>query len=242
VASTRLPDDRRDGAGYLGLGEILYVLEGRLRVVLVVVLVLILAVVSFVVVRGPVYEAEAIVSVRPTQEVASGEGMADFLQGVSNAVGPDEMREKVMRQVGYEGRRADFGRRLEVEPFVAQDGGGRIRVRYRGPDPDESARVANAYAELFVAEVDRLNDNRLAGGSLPAEAGLESRAVPSMIYSGLRFALYMLGAVAAGLLIGGAAAFFLEGRGSSWRGARDAELTLGVPVLGVIPERPVGER
>jgi capsular polysaccharide biosynthesis protein len=43
-------------------------------------------------------------------------------------------------------------------------------------------------------------------------------------------------AAGVGLLIGGAGALLLEGRARSWRDARDAELTLRAPVLGVIPD------
>jgi capsular polysaccharide biosynthesis protein len=60
--------------------------------------------------------------------------------------------------------------------------------------------------------------------------------------SSLRLLLYAAAAVAAGVLAGGAGALFLEGRARSWRGARDAELTLRAPVLGVIPDySSVGE-
>ena len=48
--------------------------------------------------------------------------------------------------------------------------------------------------------------------------------------------IYAAVAAVAGLLIGGAAALVLEGRASGWRGVRDAELTLRVPVLGAIPD------
>jgi capsular polysaccharide biosynthesis protein len=44
------------------------------------------------------------------------------------------------------------------------------------------------------------------------------------------------------VLAGGAGALLLEGRTRSWRDARDAELTLRAPVLGVIPDySSVGE-
>jgi hypothetical protein len=42
--------------------------------------------------------------------------------------------------------------------------------------------------------------------------------------------------------VGGGGALLLESRARSWRGARDAELTLRAPVLGVIPDySSVGE-
>jgi capsular polysaccharide biosynthesis protein len=52
----------------------------------------------------------------------------------------------------------------------------------------------------------------------------------------VRFLLYALAAAAAGVLAGGVGALLLEGRTRSWRDARDAELTLRAPVLGVIPD------
>jgi capsular polysaccharide biosynthesis protein len=54
--------------------------------------------------------------------------------------------------------------------------------------------------------------------------------------AGLRLLLYAVAATAAGVVAGGAAALLLEGRARVWRDARDAELTLRAPVLGVIPD------
>jgi hypothetical protein len=44
------------------------------------------------------------------------------------------------------------------------------------------------------------------------------------------------------VVLGGAAALLIEDRTRSWRDARDAELTLRAPVLGVIPDYSSVER
>jgi capsular polysaccharide biosynthesis protein len=94
---------------------------------------------------------------------------------------------------------------------------------------------------LFVERVESLNDQRLAGGALAADARLERRASAPESASGPGPLLYALVAVAAGMLLGGGIALLLESRANNWRDARDAELTLRAPVLGVIPEYPSGE-
>jgi capsular polysaccharide biosynthesis protein len=108
-------------------------------------------------------------------------------------------------------------------------------VRFSGLTPEQAARAANAYAGVFVQRADKLNDGRLAGGTLVADASLEGRVTPAE-GSGPRPLIYAALAAGAGLLLGGAAALLLEGRASGWRGVRDAELNLRAPVLGTIPD------
>jgi capsular polysaccharide biosynthesis protein len=143
-----------------------------------------------------------------------------------------------MRRAGWETASREFKDRLDFETMTQGDETGML-VRFTASDPEQAARAANAYAELFVERVEQLNEDRLAGGTLAADAVVERRAVPP---SSLRLLLYAAAAVAAGVLAGGAGALLLEGRARSWRGARDAELTLRAPVLGVIPDySSVGE-
>lgn len=216
------------------LSEILYVLQRRRLLIVGVVLVLAGIALLFGLFREPVYTAEARVSVRPQEELDGEEAMLAFLEGVRGAVVTQEMLSEVRRRAGWEGEPKAFSERLDPRTEVNTDGGPGLQIRFLGNEPGQAALAANAYAELFVEGVEDLGDRPLADGVPVAEAVVEQRAVPGD-YSP-RPLIYAAIAAGAGLLIGGAAALILEGRASGWRGVRDAELTLRVPVLGTIPD------
>ena len=228
--------ERRDD---LPLSEILHILWGRRLLVVGIVLSLVLLALLFGLSREPVYTAEAVVSIEPRERLVNDQEKEAFVEEVrGTVVATDGFIQEVMRRAGWETAPSEFKDRLDFETMTQGDETGML-VRFSGSDPEQAARAANAYAGLFVERVERLNENRLAGGTLAADAVVERRAVPP---TSLRLLLYAAAAVAAGVLAGGAGALLLEGRARSWRGARDAELTLRAPVLGVIPDySSVGE-
>ncbi len=211
------------------LSEILYVLQ-RWRL-LIVGFALVLAGIAllFGLFREPVYTAEAKVSVRPQADLDGEEARLAFLEEVRGAVVTQEMLSEVRRRAGWEAEPKAFSERLDPRTVVDAGSGPGLEIRFRGDEPGQAALAANAYAELFVERVANL------GGSVPAAgAVVEQKALPGD-YSP-RPLIYAAIAAGAGLLIGGAAALILEGRARGWRGVRDAELTLRVPVLGTIPD------
>jgi uncharacterized protein involved in exopolysaccharide biosynthesis len=216
------------------LSEILYVLQRRRLLIVGVVLVLAGIALLFGLFREPVYTAEAKVSVRPQADLDGEEARLAFLEEVRGAVVTQEMLSEVRRRAGWEAEPKAFSERLDPRTVVDSDGGPGLQIRFHGDDPGQAALAANAYAELFVERVEDLGDRPPAGGVQVAEAAVEQKALSGdysprpLIYAGI--------AAGAGLLIGGAAALILEGRASGWRGVRDAELTLRVPVLGTIPD------
>ncbi len=216
------------------LSEILYVLHRRRLLVVGVVLVLAGVTLLFGLFRGPVYTAEARVSVMPQGGLDGEEARFAFLEGVRGAVVTEKMLGEVRRRAGWKAGPEAFSKRLDPMPFVSRDGGSGLRIRFSGDDPERAARAANAYAQLFVDGVDALGDRPLVDGVPVAEARVEHRALPGG-YSP-RPLIYAAIAAGVGLLLGGAAALVLEGRASGWRDVRDAELTLKVPVLGTIPD------
>jgi capsular polysaccharide biosynthesis protein len=227
VAST---SGRRYGArDDPSLSEILYVLQRRSLLILGVVLVLAGIALLFGLFSEPVYTAEARVSVRPQERLDGEEAMLAFLEEVRGAVVTQEMLSEVRRRAGWEAGPQAFSERLDPRTVVDTGGGPGLEIRFLGDEPGQAALAANAYAELFVEGVEDLGD-----GVPVAEAVVEQRALPGN-YSP-RPLIYAAIAAGAGLLIGGAAALILEGRASGWRGVRDAELTLRVPVLGTIPD------
>jgi capsular polysaccharide biosynthesis protein len=228
--------ERRDD---LALPEVLHVLwEWRLLVLLLVVVpALVVVVVSFS--REPVYTAQATVDVRPREELTPGADPKDFLQDVlGDVVSQGGFWSEVQRRAGFDGSTTAFRSRFEFEPFVARDGSPGLQVNFEGPDAVAAAASANAYAAVFVEEVERLNDQRIAGGVLAADAVVIQQASIPGAWSRFQPLLYAVAAAAAGLVLGGAGALIFEWRARFWRGARDAEFTLRAPVLGVIPEFP----
>ena len=237
MKSTNQQDWRSERSEGLGISEVLNAVWGRKIVIVGIVVVLTLFSVSYALIREPAYTVEAVVQVSPQGELGNEEDVGTFMDEVVGAVATEDMLSQTARRAGYEGNLASFRSRLEVSSTDARNGEpGSLTVAFRSGDSDEAARTANAYASLFVEKVENLNDQRLAGGTLGAEATVLSAAVASRDGSWTRIALYGLGAVAAGVLAGGTAALALDGRVRSWRGPRDAELTLRVPVIGVIPE------
>jgi uncharacterized protein involved in exopolysaccharide biosynthesis len=215
------------------LSEILYVLQRRRLLIVGVVLVLAGIALLFGLFREPVYTSEAKVSVRP-QVKLDDEAMLAFLEEVRGAVVTQEMLSEVRRRAGWEGEPKAFSERLDPRTVADSDGGPGLQIRFHGDDPGQAALAANAYAELFVERVEDLGDRPPAGGVQVAEALVEQKALPGDYRP--RPLIYAAIAAGVGLLIGGAAALILEGRASGWRGVRDAELTLRVPVLGTIPD------
>lgn len=219
--------------------EILYVLWSRRALVVGAVLVMLAAAMLFSFSREPVYTAEAVVSILPRQQEQNQAEREAFLDEVFAVVANDELVGEASREAGWR-TEADFRERLEPELFVSQERSG-IIVKFYGASPEVAADAANAYATLFVERVEQLNERRLAGGTLAADASIDSQAVAPTFRSSPRPLLYALVAAGVGVLVGGGAALLLEGRASSWRDARDAEMTLKAPVIGVIPDYSVLE-
>jgi capsular polysaccharide biosynthesis protein len=209
-------------------------LQRRSLLILGVVLVLAGIALLFGLFREPVYTAEASVSVSPQVSLDGEEAKLAFLEEVRGAVVTQEMLSEVRRRAGWEASPKAFSERLDPRTVVDTGSGPGLEIRFLGDEPGQAALAANAYAELFVEGAEGLGDRPLADGVPVAEAFVEQRALPGD-YSP-RPLIYAAIAAGAGLLIGGAAALILEGRASGWRGVRDAELTLRVPVLGTIPD------
>ncbi|CAN5911175.1 hypothetical protein BH23ACT11_BH23ACT11_16380 [soil metagenome] len=221
---------------HLTLRELIHVLWGRRILVLGAVALLLLASAVVSLARDTVYEAEAIVTIEPDGELSSGQDAEAFVNEVFNNVDDADLRMEAMQQSGWRGEAESFEDQRTIKSFARQDGKeSGLLIRFKASTAEGSVRAANTYSELFVERVSQLSD-RLAGGSLAATANVQSRAETPTQRSSPRPFLYAVLAAGAGVLIGGAAALAIESRTQMWRGARDAELTLRAPVLGVIPE------
>ena len=230
--------ERRDDPS---LSEVLYILWGRRLLVAGVVLVLVFAALLFGLSEEPVYTAEATVSVSPQEPLSSNEEREAFLAEVRDVVATENFVREVMRRADWRAGSEQFAERLDPQPLVTEGGDSVLRVRFSGSGPEQAAHAANAYAELFVERVEQLNNERLVGGTLAADATLEQRATPPQ-RSSPRPLLYAAVAAGLGMLFGAAGAVFREGGARGWRDVHEAELTLRAPALGVIPDYSSVER
>ena len=213
------------------LFELLNVLWARRSLVGVVALTLMLLSTLFSLLQSPTYVAEAALAVHH-EEFGTDEDPVVLTQRVMDVVATPNLSREAMRRAGWTAGATEFNERLEVR---TGDNTGEIVIRFSGVTPEETSRAANAYATSFRERVEELNQQRLAGGTLAADAEITRAAA---LPEGRRMSPLLYGVVAgvAGLLLGGVAALVLESRTRRWRGAKDAELTLRAPVLGVIPD------
>ncbi len=223
---------QREQRDDLTLSEVGHVLWER-RALVAGCMILFLAVAVFHgLSREPVYTAEATLSVRSEEGIAPAGSFDEVLSGLRDSAAMQEISEGASEKAGWEASQADFNERLEVPAGVNNQ---ELKVRFSAPTPEEAARGANAYTEVFVERVGEL-EGRLAGGAVAVNASVEKAAAPPEQRSDRRRFLVPIVAGAGGLLVGGVWALFLEGRARQWSGSRDAELTLRAPVLGVIPD------
>jgi uncharacterized protein involved in exopolysaccharide biosynthesis len=188
----------------------------------------------YVLSQDPVYTAEATLSVRSQEEIGPTTGNFDeILSGLQDpaATSRDRFTEEAAERADWEDGQDDFNERLEWEPVNEEE----VRVRFSASTPEEAARAANAYAEVFVERVREL-EGRPVGGSIAVDAGIERVAEPPERRSDREVFLAAVAAGVGGLLVGGIVALFLESRARRWSGSIDAERTLRAPVLAVIPD------
>ena len=232
-------EGRREAAS---LAEILHVLKGRRLVVVGAVILLGGVALMLGLLREPSYTAEAVAGFAPGETSDDGAASEAYAQEVlARVTTPESFSRDVMRRAGWSGTAREFRDRLVgADAFVFEDGSMGMRVTFAGRGPEEAAGVANAYAETFALEAERLDGEQLSGGGPVAEARVAQRAVPSGP-SGPGALVYAAVAAGVGLLVGGVAALLLEGRAGAWRNVEDAEMTLKAPVLGAIPDYSAAE-
>ena len=232
----------RSRRGDFTVSEARHVIRERRRLVAGVMLALTVAAVILGFLREPSYTAEAVVVVEPRRGFEAGAESEMSLQDITRAVSEDRgFMAAAADRAGWE--EDAFGERLEPVPASGAADETRLLVHFSGPTAAAAEKAANAYAEVFVERVNQLGGERLAGGTLGATASLEKKAVVPEALPGVRLLPYAAGGLVLGAVIGSLFAVALEPRSRLWRGVRDAEATLRVPVLGAIPEygRPVEE-
>ncbi|HEY6751911.1 MAG TPA: Wzz/FepE/Etk N-terminal domain-containing protein [Rubrobacteraceae bacterium] len=223
---------QREQRDDLTLSEARHVLWRRRAVVGGCTLLFLAIALLYVLSQDPVYTAEATLSVRSQEEIGPTASFDEILSGLQDpASSRGRLTEEAAERAGWEDGQADFNDRLDWEPVNDEE----VRVRFSASTPEEAARAANAYAEVFVERVREL-EGRPVGGSVAVDAEVERVAEPPERRSDRGVLLAAVAAGVGGLLIGGIAALFLESRAHRWSGSIDAERTLRAPVLAVIPD------
>lgn len=225
---------QREPRDDLTLSEARHVLWKRRAVVAGCTILFLAIALLYVLSQDPVYTAEATLSVRSQEEIGPTTGNFDeILSGLQDPAATSRGRftEEAAERADWEDGQDDFNERLEWEPVNEEE----VRVRFSASTPEEAARAANAYAEVFVERVREL-EGRPVGGSIAVDAGIERVAEPPERRSDREVFLAAIAAGVGGLLVGGIAALFLESRARRWSGSIDAERTLRAPVLAVIPD------
>ncbi len=224
---------QREQRDDLTLSEARHVLWKRRAVVAGCTILFLAIALLYVLSHDPVYTAEATLSVRSQEEIGPTGNFDEILSGLQDPAATSRGRftEEAAERAEWEDGQDDFNERLEWEPVNDEE----VRVRFSASTPEEAARAANAYAEVFVERVREL-EGRPVGGSVAVDAGIERFAEPPERRSDREVFLTAVAAGVGGLLVGGIAALFLESRARRWSGSIDAERTLRAPVLAVIPD------
>src|SRR3990170_8459068 len=224
---------QREQRDDLTLSEARHVLWKRRAVVAGCTILFLAIALLYVLSQDPVYTAEATLSVRSQEEIGPTGNFDEILSGLQDPAATSRGRftEEAAERAEWEDGQDDFNERLEWEPVNDEE----VRVRFSASTPEEAARAANAYAEVFVERVREL-EGRPVGGSVAVDAGIERVAEPPERRSDREVFLAAVAAGVGGLLVGGIAALFLESRARRWSGSIDAERTLRAPVLAVIPD------
>lgn len=229
-----MSESRRDD---LSVYEVAYIFWERKLLVSGAVFVCLAGAMLFTFSRSASYTVEAVVIVQPAREDLSRNEREVFLEEVSAIVASDEgLFEQATERSDWTGSAAGFRDRLEPVYFVRDSGEVGLDIRFTSADPEVAVSAANSYAALFVERAANLDESQLSGGTGVSEARVGSRASASESRGSRRPVLYAGGAIALGVILGGGAALLIEGRTRSWRDARDAEMTLRAPVIGVIPD------
>jgi uncharacterized protein involved in exopolysaccharide biosynthesis len=227
-----LQDWQREQRDDLTFSEARHVLWKRRAVVAGCTLVFLAVALLYILSQDPVYTAEATISVRSQEEIGPAGNFDEILSGLQDpAASRGRLTDEAAERAGWENGQDDFNQRLEWEPVNDEE----VRVRFSASTPEEAARAANAYAEVFVERVREL-EGRPVGGSVAVDAEVERSAEPPERRADWGVLLAAVAAGVGGLLAGGIVALFLESNARRWSGSIDAERTLRAPVLAVIPD------
>src|SRR5919199_3613338 len=197
-----LQDWQREQRDDLTFSEARHVLWKRRAVVAGCTLVFLAVALLYILSQDPAYTAEATISVRSQEEIGPAGNFDEILSGLQDpAASRGLLTDEAAERAGWENGQDDFNQRLELDPVNDEE----VRVRFSASTPEEAARAANAYADVFVERIRELQ-GRLAGGTVTVSTGVEKYAEAPERRSDPGVLLVAILATGGGVLVGGAGA------------------------------------
>lgn len=179
-----------------------------------------------------VYEASITVVVGQNQGLAENLNLTTALQQVANSMSrmitSKTVAEKVVADLNLdESPEAVLGR-ISAQPIQQTQ---LIEVTVTDTDPRQAAEIANGVGNAFAELIGRTESSR---SGLTAQVW-QAASVPTDPVKPTPGRNAIL-AIMLGIILGVALSFVLDRLDTRWRSSDDVEETLGLPIIGVIPQ------
>ncbi|MHB1413426.1 MAG: YveK family protein [Thermoleophilia bacterium] len=179
-----------------------------------------------------IYEADITVLVGQNQGLAENLNLTTALQNVANSMSKmitsRTVAEKVVGDLNLNMSPETLLSNLSAQPVQQTQ---LIQVTYTDTDPQQAAKVANGVGNAFSELIQKTESSQSGltaqlwqGATVP-----NSSVKPTPTRNGILAALI-------GLLLGVGVAFLLDRMDTRWRSMDEVEESLGLPILGVIPQ------
>jgi capsular polysaccharide biosynthesis protein len=179
-----------------------------------------------------IYEADITVLVGQNQGLAENLNLTTALQNVANSMSKmitsRTVAEKVVGDLNLNMSPETLLNNLSAQPVQQTQ---LIQVTYTDTNPQQAAKVANGVGNAFSELIQKTESSQSGltaqlwqGATVP-----NSSVKPTPTRNGILAALI-------GLLLGVGVAFLLDRMDTRWRSMDEVEESLGLPILGVIPQ------
>lgn len=142
-----------------------------------------------------------------------------------------EIADAVLPDLPSELTRTELLDRVTVSPVERTQ---LLEINAEAPSPEEAAAIANAYADVFVAEMAKLHDE----GRVPTTVAVSARAVPPTSAAKPNVPLYIGFGLVLSLLLGAAVALGRDRLDRSIRVSPEEDSLVGQPILARVPKAP----
>lgn len=179
-----------------------------------------------------IYEASITVVVGQNQGLAENLNLTTALQQVANSmskmIASRTVAEKVVGDLNLKETPDEILGRISAQPVQQTQ---LIEVTVSDTDPERAARIANGIGNAFSELIQRTESSR---SGLTAQVW-QAAMVPTSPVKPTPERNAIL-AILLGLAIGVGIAFILDRLDTRWRSTEEVEETLGLPIIGVIPQ------
>lgn len=220
---------------YINISEILYALKKRYKIIISITLAftIIAALVSFFVIK-PKYEVTTKVFIGKEQSKTQDFNNNDItmyqklLTTYAEIVQTEDLMNKALKDTDIDKSAKDIKAGLKVTPRSDTQ---ILEISYTGPDKEEDVKVVKSVTDEFIKESKKLIPN----GNIQV---IQKASMPENPVSPNK-KLNILIAFVLGLMVSVGLSLLLEFMDNTYKSKEDLEKTLGIPVLGVIPELDV---